>query len=129
MTLPSRRAQLIALTVELVAVATLAGFGPEFPRDVSSGSAWRFLGQHALEAAHSGLGVLVLLQALVLLIAHRGWGSLVIAAGVATATAAGTTYVSAGQTDASLTAMTLGWLVALVAAVVGLIRGRPRRGQ
>ena len=115
--------------MELVAVATLAGFGPEFPRDVSSGSAWRFLGQHALEAAHAGLGVLVLLQALVLLIAHRSWGSLVIAAGVATATASGTAYVSAGQTDASLTAMTIGWLVALVAAVVGLVRGRRQRGQ
>ncbi|MCB0908500.1 MAG: hypothetical protein KDB63_15425 [Nocardioidaceae bacterium] len=122
---PGQQTQLAVLTIELVVVATLVGVGPTFPRDVPAGTAWSFLGSHALEAAHAGLGALVLIQAVVLVVSsRRSITSVVLAAGVATAVASGATYVSAGQADTPLTVMTLGWLVSLVAAVVGLARGR-----
>lgn len=123
------RSQLVALVVELVAVATLAGFGPAFPRDVGAGTAWAFLGRHGLELAHAGLGAVVLVQAVALVVAERtAWSSWAVAAGSALAVAAGVGFVTAGQSDGALTAMTLGWLLALGGAVAGLVRLRRLRG-
>ena len=125
----TQRRLLVALVVELVLVALLAGFGPDFPRDVTAGSAWRFLGVHPLELAHAVLGVLVLVHAAALVVTARARSiPLIVVSGVVTAAASGVVFVSRGQPEAALTVMTAGWLTALAAAVAELVRQhrRPR---
>jgi hypothetical protein len=118
---------LVTLVVELVLVAVLAGFGPDFPRDVSAGSAWRFVGSHAPELAHAVLGALLLVQTVaLLLVARPRLMLLIVACGLVTAVASGGVFVSRGQAETALTAMTIGWLTALAAAVAELVRQRRR---
>ena len=115
----TQRRLLVALVVELVLVALLAGFGPDFPRDVTAGSAWRFLGVHPLELAHAVLGVLVLVHAAALVVTAQARSiPLIVVSGVV--------FVSRGQPEAALTVMTAGWLTALAAAVAELVRQRRR---
>jgi hypothetical protein len=128
---PRRLATL--LTVELPVVASLAGFGPGFPRDVPSGTAWRFLGSHGFVLVHAVLGLVVLAQAVLLVaVSTRRLLPMVCLLGLILACAAGVAYVSAGQTGAALTSMTIGWVTALVAAVlhlVGLRHSLPARAS
>ncbi|MGD9959317.1 hypothetical protein [Nocardioides sp.] len=115
----------LALTVQLVAIAVLAGFGPVFPSGVDAAAGWRFLGGHALELAHALLGVLVLVQALILIVAARAkLVPALILTGVVVAVASGAAFVSSRQPESALWLMTTGWLVSLSAAVVELVRQR-----
>jgi hypothetical protein len=128
MTPGRRQSWTAALAAELVAVAVLAGFGPQFPRAADPGTAWGFLGTHTFAAAHATLGTLVLVHAAVLAVTARArLLPVVVLAGTLTSVAAGAAYVSARQPGAALTVMTAGWLTALVAASVALVRGRRAR--
>ncbi|WP_143447763.1 hypothetical protein [Kineosporia sp. R_H_3] len=128
MTPGRQRSWTVALAVELVAVAALAGFGPAFPTAADPSIAWGFLATHAYAAAHAALGALVLVHATALAVTARARPlPLVALAGTLTSVAAGAAYVSARQPAAALTAMTAGWLTALVAATAAIVRGRRPR--
>lgn len=128
MTPARRRSWTVALAVELVAVAVLAGLGPPFPRSAGPATAWGFLATHGYAAAHATLGALVLVHATALAVTARARLLPAVAlAGTLTSVAAGATYVSARQPGAALTVMTAGWLAALVAATAGIVRGRRPR--
>lgn len=127
MTPGRQRSWTVALAVELVAVAALAGFGPAFPTAAGPSTAWGFLATHASAAAHAALGALVLVHATALAVTARRPLPLVALAGTLTSVAAGAAYVSARQPAAALTVMTAGWLTALVAATAAIVRGRRPR--
>ncbi len=121
----ARRNALGRLTMALLIVATLAGFGPSFPTDVGTSSGWRFLLTHVYSVLHAGIGVLALAEAVRLMVTSLrnapvlpaiGVGGLVLSIG------SGVWYVSHGQPETALTTMTIGWLIAQVAYTVGFVR-------
>ncbi len=117
------------LVVGLVVVVLLVGLPVDFPRDRSASDAWGFLVGHVGFLLHAVLGTLVVVEAVRLLVrasAARAYVGLAAVglAFTALAALAGATYVSAGQEDGALTAMTLGWLGALVTYVVAWVRSR-----
>jgi hypothetical protein len=117
----------LALVVELVAVAVLAGLGPEFPAGVGASAGWSFLSTHVFELTHALLGLLVLAQAVILTaVAQAKLVPAVILTGVVVAVASGAGYVSSGQPETALSLMTVGWLVSLTGAIVEAVRGRRR---
>lgn len=127
MTGKARTTWTVALLLELVAVAVLAGLGPAFPSRVDAHAGWSFLGTHAFELTHALLGVVVLAQALWLTaVADAKAVPGVILLGVVVAVASGGAYVSSRQPGVALGLMTLGWLVALAAAIVELVMQRRR---
>ena len=119
-------------TIELLVVATLSGFGPDFPAGVSGTPAWKFVVQHPTELLHAVGGVLVLAECSVLLIRLFGEASgatVRVSATVATAAAAlacgsGCWFVSGSQPGIALQTMTIGWLIALAAQTVGWVVSR-----
>ena len=117
-----------AVSVSLVAVAVLSGFGPAFPRDVTAGTAWHALVTDYATAAHVLLGVVTLAGAVALVAtAPRRLPPGLVLLGVVLSVAAGAWYVTARQPDAALTTMTLGWLLAVAASATELVRTRRRR--
>ncbi|MFZ0161815.1 MAG: hypothetical protein WAL50_22525 [Kineosporiaceae bacterium] len=122
MPVTARRNTSRRLVLELLLVALLAGFGDDFPRNVSAGTAWSFLGRHALELGHATVGTAVLLEALNLVARSvRGGGARAVGALtvaglvlVGISAASGVWFVTSRQPDSALTSMTLGWISALV---------------
>lgn len=120
MTMSARRRTSRRIVVELVAVAILAGFGDEFPRQVSPGTAWSFLFRHVWELGHAAVGTAILIEALVLVVRseRRGTSSarllpVVGLAFVGAAVGSGVWFVARGQSESALTSMTTGWVGAL----------------
>ncbi|MBM6399978.1 hypothetical protein [Phycicoccus sonneratiae] len=126
---PTTRRRLTgALALELLAVGVLAGVGPEFPRGGSPASGWDALLHDGVAAAHAGLGVVIAVQALVLLLLPRPRTFVALAAVAAVVAAgAGAWYIGGGQEDAPLMAMTVGWVVATLAALVAWVQQRRDR--
>ena len=122
----------LVLAGGLLLTVVLAGLGPAFPRDVPAGTAWHALVTAGAALAHALLGTLVLCMAAWLALRSGSrWVPVVALLGCALAVASGVAYVSGGQGDTALTAMTVGWLVALVASLVVVVRShrRVRRQQ
>ncbi len=115
------------LLVGLVFTVVLAGLGAAFPREVPAGTAWHALVTSGAAVAHALLGILMLGLAgwLALRARFRRW-PVVALLGCGLAVASGVTYVLNGQGDPALTAMTVGWLVAVGASVVVVVSSRRR---
>ena len=115
------------LAVGLVLTVLLAGLVSAFPRDVPAGMAWHALITSGAALAHSLLGILVLGLAGWLAVAASSRPAPVVALlGCALAVASGVAYLAGGQGDTALTAMTVGWLLALGASLVVVVRSHRR---
>lgn len=111
----------------LVLTVLLAGLVPAFPRDVPAGTAWHALVTSGAALAHTVLGIVVLAVSAWLAVAASSRTVPVLALlGCVLAVASGAAYVAGGQGDGALTAMTVGWLVALVASTVVVVRSHRR---
>ncbi len=119
------------LVLELVIVGLLVGLPIDFPTDfATAGAPWIFLLGHPSFLLHAVVGTVVLVEAVVLvvrcvprrvssvIIAGVGLGCVLLAFG------AGSVFVSTGGQGSSLMPMTLGWVGALAAYVVGWVLGR-----
>ena len=123
----TERTAATVLAVGLVLIVLLAGLVSAFPRDVPAGTAWHAVVTSGAALAHTVLGILVLGVAAWLAAAAPSRPAPVVALlGCALAVASGVAYVSGGQGDAALTAMTVGWLVALGASLVVVVRSHRR---
>jgi cytochrome bd-type quinol oxidase subunit 2 len=114
------------LVIELAVVVLLVGFPVHFPRGTSSGDAWSFLVRHPTVLLHVVVGTLILVEGVRFLLlslrAPARRSLLVAAVGLLLtvfAFGSGISYVSAGQHDSSLTAMSTGWLGAILTYGVG----------
>jgi len=118
----------VGMVIALIAVGVLAGAGPAFPRDEVGGtSSWRFLATNGAPAAHALLGTFVLVgAALMTWTARRRFMPSLILVGTGVSVVAGFWYVQAHLPEAALTAMTIGWLIALAGSVTELIGTRRR---
>lgn len=117
----------VGMVIALIAVGVLAGVGPAFPRGEVGASSWRFLATNGMTAAHVLLGIFVLVGAALLTwFARRRLRPSLILLGTGVSVTAGFWYVQAQQPEAALTAMTVGWLIALAASVAELIGTRRR---
>lgn len=115
------------LVVALLLTVVFAGLGPAFPRDVPPGTAWHALVTTGATLAHALVGTLVLgISAGLTLRSGSRRVAVIALLGCVLAVGSGVAYVSGGQGDSALTAMTVGWLVALGASLVVVVRSHRR---
>jgi hypothetical protein len=121
------------LVIEL-SIIVLATVGARLPQGMSYGNAWRYVGKHPLLIVHVAVGVLVVVEAVVLLVRSLRAPRQGLLIGLATA---GTLFVTAAfiagdrflaiQQDSALSLMSLGWLAAIVSYAIGWYAGRRKR--
>jgi hypothetical protein len=113
------------ITIELLVVATLSGFGPTFPVGVSGSGAWAFVAHHPAELLHVLGGFVVFVESAVFVVrlftatagATVRTAAAIGACAAALSCSSGSWFVLGGQPATALGTMTAGWLAALAAQI------------
>jgi hypothetical protein len=114
------------LVIELGIVVVLVGLPIDFPRSTSTAHAWTYILHHPSMILHVVVSALIVVESTALVAravsrarrSARLIGSLGLAFALM-AFGAGFAYTATGQSDSTLTTMTVGWLGAIVAYGIG----------